>query len=252
MAWCPKAESPNLMGWSARPKAKRKQSTNLMACLGDASNCDDSGNCGEDCGYVNGTFMCFASCTGADCSGDTFPDTGSTGTCDENNVCTEDGDGTGTDTGTDTGTGTGTDSGSGDGSGTGSSGGGSTDVDMSGVIEQLQNLNDKFDISTSREDGEVELGALDTIFDQDSIDELKGQTEEIQTDIKDFFASTKTELASMFSFSGGGGSYQDFTFAFTYGTYTSKIWEYFSANVGIIAAVIMFLAYLMAARIVLE
>lgn len=226
-----------------------KVSNNLMACLGDGTTCDANGSCSEQCGYVNGTFMCFAECTGDQCDGDDLP------TPDPDKPTPEFCTANPTDsscitvptpcTGADC---TPTDGGD---SGTGSGGGGVA-TDLSPVVEQLQDLNDKLAISTKREDGEVELGSLDTIFDQDSIDELKGKTEDIQSDISDFFNSTKTELSSMFNFSGGGGSYAPITFAFTYGTYSSKIWEYFTDNVAIIAAAIMFLAYLMAARIVLE
>ncbi|WP_445945667.1 hypothetical protein [Shewanella sp.] len=227
---------------------------NSMACREDPANkCDVNGNCEDQCGFVNGQFYCFEQCQGDECDQEEFPETPpvdcavtpSDASCPQepdpefcaanpthptctNNLepCTGDDCSTG--------------------------GGGGAQIDLKPVVDELKALNDKLDISTSVKDSTRDLGALDTVFDQDSIDELIAKTDTKKTEITDFVNSARTELASMFQFSASAGGYETITFDFTYGSYSSKIWEYFAANIGIIAAAVMFLAYLIAARVVLS
>jgi hypothetical protein len=219
----------------------------LKICNADPTKeCDASGNCTEQCGHINDKFFCFHACEGASCDEEELP-TPTPEYCTLNPTakicidvpipepcvgddCVPDGDGSGT--------------------GTGTGSGGS--IDLSPVVDELKKLNEKLDFDITTGDSNTELGLLETAFDQESIDDIKARTSDMKDDISSFIDSSKSQLSSMFTFSGGGGSYTPITFNFTYGTYSTKIWDYFVENVSIIAAAIMFLAYLLAARIVLE
>jgi hypothetical protein len=227
---------------------------NSMACRENpAEKCDANGNCEDQCGFVNGQFYCFEQCQGDECDQEEFPETPpvdcavtpSDASCPQepdpefcaanptHPTCTNNPEPC---TGDDCSTG----------------GGGSPQIDLKPVVDELKAINDKLDISTSVKDSTRDLGALDTVFDQDSIDELISKTDTKKTEITEFVNSARAELSSMFQFSASAGGYETITFDFTYGSYSSKIWEYFAANIGLIAAAIMFLAYLIAARVVLS
>ncbi|MDH1316656.1 hypothetical protein N5C36_21540 [Shewanella xiamenensis] len=237
------------------PSNCAKYNDGLMVCKEKPENkCDANGNCQDQCGFFNKEFYCFINCSGEECDKETPPPVN----CETNPtapVCVEEPDPNDPDfcknNPTDPKCQTPPPDGGGDGDG-GSTGGGGSNIDLKPVVDQLKGLNDKLDFSTTQNDSTRKMGLLETAFDEDAISELKSKTDEIKTEINGFYTSTKAEISSMFSFSTGGGSYEPITFAFTYGTYSSKIWEYFSQNVAYIAAAIMFLAYLMAARIVLE
>lgn len=239
------------------PDKCAKYNDQLMVCKADPKEkCDALGNCGDQCGFVNKELFCFIECEGADCDKETPPPPVNCETNPTAPVCVEEPEpdpefckANPTDpkcavkppepcTGDDC----------------GSTGGGGTGekIDLKPVIDELKELNKKLDINTTNTDSTRKMGLLETAFDEDAISEIKSKTDEIKSEINGFYTSTRAEISSMFSFSTGGGSYEPITFAFTYGTYSSKIWEYFSQNVAYIAAAIMFLAYLMAARIVLE
>lgn len=238
------------------PSNCAKYNDGLMVCKEKPENkCDANGNCQDQCGFFNKEFYCFINCSGEECDKETPPPVN----CETNPtapVCVEEPDPEPDpdfckNNPTDPKCTTPPDGGGGDGGSTGG-GGTSQKVDLKPVVDELKSLNDKLDFSTTQNDSTRKMGLLETAFDDDAISELKSKTDEIKTEINGFYTSTKAEISSMFSFSTGGGSYEPITFAFTYGTYSSKIWEYFSQNVAYIAAAIMFLAYLMAARIVLE
>lgn len=239
------------------PDKCAKYNDQLMVCKADPKEkCDALGNCGDQCGFVNKELFCFIECEGADCDKETPPPPVNCETNPTAPVCVEEPEPdpefckanptdpkctvkppepcTGDDCPPDGGGGTG------------------EKIDLKPVVDELKELNKKLDINTTNTDSTRKMGLLETAFDEDAISEIKSKTDEIKSEINGFYTSTKAEISSMFSFSTGGGSYEPITFAFTYGTYSSKIWEYFSQNVAYIAAAIMFLAYLMAARIVLE
>lgn len=242
------------------PSNCAKYNDGLMVCKEKPENkCDANGNCQDQCGFFNKEFYCFINCSGEECDKETPPPVN----CETNPtapVCVEEPDPEPDpdfckNNPTDPKCTTPPEPCTGDNcppDGGGGGGGTGEKVDLKPVVDELKALNDKLDFSTTQNDSTRKMGLLETAFDDDAISELKSKTDELKTEINGFYTSTKAEISSMFSFSTGGGSYEPITFAFTYGTFSSKIWEYFAQNVAYIAAAIMFLAYLMAARIVLE
>jgi len=75
------------------------------------------------------------------------------------------------------------------------------------------------------------------------------------TDKKDEAAqlinNVKDEFSGLFNVSSVGGAYEDLTLDFSYGSFNSKVWQFFQQNVSIIASAIMALAWLLAASIVM-
>lgn len=252
------------------PETCTKMNSNLMVCVADPNEkCDFYGVCQDDCGYVNGQFYCFTPCVGAECDAETppdvdcsaMPDHSSCATvepeipenctksgaglickedpsekCDEQGVCQ---DGCGYINGTfvcyqSPG-----------------SGGGLFDINIQPIVDELKALNKKFDFTTKVKESTKDLGKLGSIFSEDDINELKEKVSTTKEEIKTTISDIKLELANMFNVTSTGGAYVPPSIKTTFGDFTSNVWTFFVEYVHIIATVVMFIAYLVAARIVL-
>ncbi|QTE84362.1 hypothetical protein [Shewanella algae] len=252
------------------PETCTKMNSNLMVCVADPNEkCDFYGVCQDDCGYVNGQFYCFTPCVGAECDAETPPNVDCSATpehpscvpaepeipenctksgaglickedpaekCDEQGVCQ---DGCGYINGTfvcyqSPG-----------------SGGGLFDINIQPIVDELKALNKKFDFTTKVKESTKDLGKLGSIFSEDDINELKEKVSTTKEEIKTTISDIKLELANMFNVTSTGGAYVPPSIKTTFGDFTSNVWTFFVEYVHIIATVVMFIAYLVAARIVL-
>lgn len=253
-----------------QPETCTKMNSNLMVCVADPNEkCDFYGVCQDDCGYVNGQFYCFTPCVGAECDAETPPNVDCSATpdhpsctpvepeipenctksgaglickedpaekCDEQGVCQ---DGCGYINGTfvcyqSPG-----------------SGGGLFDINIQPIVDELKALNKKFDFTTKVKESTKDLGKLGSIFSEDDINELKEKVLTTKEEIKTTISDIKLELANMFNVTSTGGAYVPPSIKTTFGDFTSNVWTFFVEYVHIIATVVMFIAYLVAARIVL-
>ncbi|MEL4274926.1 hypothetical protein AAEH77_00135 [Shewanella xiamenensis] len=233
-----------------QPETCAKVNDQLMVCKEKPENkCDAMGNCQDQCGFVNKEFYCFIPCSGDDCDKPTPPVN-----CETNPtapVCVEEPEPEDPDfcknNPTDPKCTTPPDGG-GDG---GSTGGGGSNIDLKPVVDQLKELNDKTDFTTQKNDGRKEFGAFDDLFGESDIAEIKNMTSEKKEEASQLITNIKDEFSGLFKVSSVGGSYEELTLDFSYGSFHSKVWEFFQQNVGIIATAIMALAWLIAASIVM-
>jgi len=133
----------------------------------------------------------------------------------------------------------------------GDTGGGGSNIDLKPVVDQLKELNDKTDFTTQKNEGRKEFGAFDDLFGESDIAEIKNMTSDKKEEATQLISNIKDEFSGLFKVSSVGGSYEELTLDFSYGSFHSKVWEYFQQNVGIIAAAIIALAWLIAASIVM-
>ncbi|MCL1164414.1 hypothetical protein L2728_21605 [Shewanella chilikensis] len=253
------------------PETCTKMNSNLMVCVADPNEkCDFYGVCQDDCGYVNGQFYCFTPCVGAECDAETPPDVDCSATpdhpscvpaepeipenctksgaglickedpsekCDEQGVCQ---DGCGYINGTfvcyqSPG-----------------SGGGLFDINIQPIVDELKALNKKFDFTTKEGEGRKEFGNFDELFGEADIAEIKQMVDDKKNEASQLLTDIKAEFSGLFNITSVGGAYEPLTLDFSYGSYTSKVWEFFQQNVSIIAAAIMAFAWLAAATIVMS
>ncbi|MFV0594410.1 hypothetical protein [Shewanella sp.] len=229
-----------------QPETCAKVNDQLMVCKEKPEEkCDAMGNCQDQCGYVNKEFYCFIPCTGEDCDKPTPPVN-----CETNPdapVCVEEPDpefcaANPTDpkcTGT-----TPPDEG-------GETGGGGATIDLGPVVDQLKELNKKNDFTTQKNEGRKEFGAFDELFGEADLTEIKNMASDKKDEASTLINNIRDEFSGLFKVSSVGGSYEDLTLDFSYGSFHSKVWEFFQQNVSIIAAAIMALAWLIAASIVM-
>lgn len=229
-----------------QPETCAKVNDQLMVCKEKPEEkCDAMGNCQDQCGYVNKEFYCFIPCTGEDCDKPTPPVN-----CETNPdapVCVEEPDpefcaANPTDpkcTGT-----TPPDEG-------GETGGGGAAIDLGPVVDQLKELNKKNDFTTQKNEGRKEFGAFDELFGEADLAEIKNMASDKKDEASSLINNIRDEFSGLFKVSSVGGSYEDLTLDFSYGSFHSKVWEFFQQNVSIIAAAIMALAWLIAASIVM-
>lgn len=236
------------------PDKCAKYNDQLMVCKADPKEkCDALGNCGDQCGFVNKELFCFIDCEGADCDKETPPPPVNCETNPTAPVCVEEPEpdpefckANPTDpkctveppepcTGDDC----------------GSTGGGGEKVDLKPVVDQLKDINSKLDFSTEKGEGRKKFGAFDDLFGDADLLEIKNMTTEKKDEATQLINNVKDEFSGLFKVSSVGGSYDDLTLDFSYGSYSSKVWEFFQQNVSIIASAIMALAWLLAASIVM-
>lgn len=234
------------------PSNCAKYNDGLMVCKEKPENkCDANGNCQDQCGFFNKEFYCFINCSGEECDKETPPPVN----CETNPtapVCVEEPDpepdpdfckNNPTDPKCTT-----PPDGGGDG---GSTGGGGSNIDLKPVVDQLKELNDKTDFTTQKNEGRKEFGAFDDLFGESDIAEIKNMTSDKKEEATQLISNIKDEFSGLFKVSSVGGSYEELTLDFSYGSFHSKVWEFFQQNVGIIATAIMALAWLIAASIVM-
>lgn len=233
------------------PSNCAKYNDGLMVCKEKPENkCDANGNCQDQCGFFNKEFYCFVQCSGEECDKETPPPVN----CETNPtapVCVDEPEPEDPDfcknNPTDPKCTTPPDGG-GDG---GSTGGGGSNIDLKPVVDQLKELNDKTDFTTQKNDGRKEFGAFDDLFGESDIAEIKNMTSDKKEEASQLITNIKDEFSGLFKVSSVGGSYEELTLDFSYGSFHSKVWEFFQQNVGIIATAIMALAWLIAASIVM-
>ncbi|WP_372872703.1 hypothetical protein [Shewanella sp.] len=252
------------------PNTCEKMSSDLMVCAADPNEkCDFyTGVCQSDCGYVNDQFVCFSPCEGAECDAEEPPDVNCTFNpshpscankepdlpenctksgagmickedpaekCNEQGIC-QDGCGYINDVfvcykSNDK--------------------EGDLFKDLAPLIDELKNLGKKFDFTTSKPKGRESFGSFDSLFGEADLAIIKDMALDKKDEANQLIKSIKSEFTGMFSVSSPSGAYEQITLNLSYGTFKSKVWEFFQQNVGIIAAAVMAFAWMAAASIVM-
>lgn len=240
-----------------QPDKCAKYNDQLMVCKADPKEkCDALGNCGDQCGFVNKELFCFIECEGADCDKETPPPPVNCETNPTAPVCVEEPDPdpefckanptdpkcatkppepcTGDDCPPDGGGGTG------------------EKVDLKPVVDELKELNKKLDFKTTDKTGKTNFGGFSDLFSSSDIQAIKNMTDEKKQEITEQITTIKAEFKDMFEVTASGGAYTDITLNLSMGDFHPQFWSFIQANIGIIGAIVMALAYLMAIRIISE
>lgn len=239
-----------------KPDTCAKVNDQLMVCKEDPKKkCDAIGRCADQCGFVNKEFYCFQQCTGEECDKPTPPPVN----CETNPtapVCVEEPEpdpefckANPTDPKCTTKPPepcTGDDCGSTGGGGTGQK------IDLTPVVDQLKDLNKKLDFSTNDKTARSDFGAFSDLFSSSDIQAIKNMTDEKKQEITEQITTIKAEFKDMFEVTANGGAYTDITLNLSMGDFHPQFWSFIQANIGIIGAIVMALAYLMAIRIISE
>lgn len=239
------------------PDTCSKMNDQLMVCKDDPlEKCDAQGVCEDDCGYVNGTFYCFEQCSGAECDEETPPTVNCENTPDDPSCVTkptpEHCEANPTDPacnvnppvpceGDDCETG-------------GGGGGGGTEIDIGPIVDELKEINRELDFKTDKKAFTLDdLGGFGSIFGPDDLDKVGLQITDKKDEISDYMSTLKGEYQNLFELKGvSGGSYDMPSINLSMGTFEIGAWDFIVRNIGMISAVIMFLAYLMAMRVLLS
>lgn len=236
-----------------QPDNCAKYNDQLMVCKADPKDkCDSLGNCGDQCGFVNKELFCFIECSGEDCDKPTPPPVN----CETNPtapVCVDEPpppefcEANPTDpkcsvqppepcTGDDC----------------GSTGGVGQKVDLTPVVDQLKDLNEKLDFKTTDKTGKTNFGGFSDLFSNSDIQAIKNMTDSKKEEITQQITTIKAEFKDMFEVTAVGGAYSDITLSLSMGDFHPQFWSFIQANIGIIGAIVMALAYLMAIRVIAE
>lgn len=242
------------------PSNCAKYNDGLMVCKEKPENkCDANGNCQDQCGFFNKEFYCFINCSGEECDKETPPPVN----CETNPtapVCVEEPDPeldpdfcknnptdpkcvtppepcTGDNCPPD---------GGGGGGGTGEK------VDLKPVVDELKELNKKLDFKTTDKTGKANFGGFSDLFSNSDIQAIKNMTDDKKQEITEQITTIKAEFKDMFEVTAAGGAYTDITLNLSMGDFHPQFWTFIQANIGIIGAIVMALAYLMAIRVISE
>lgn len=219
----------------------------LMVCVADPDKeCDANGVCTDQCGFVNGGFYCFHECEGDECFETTPPEPTEPEPC-EGDDCDEtpvpcEGDDceetpapcVGDDCEPDTG-----------------GGGGGSDIDLSPIVDELKEINKELDFTTVKNPLTLDdLGGFGTIFGDSDIEKVRQDTLDKKDELTDYIDSVKSNFSTLFELKGvNGGAYDTQTLDLTMGTFNIPVWDYIVQNSHIIGSIVMFLAFLIAARV---
>lgn len=232
------------------PQTCAKYNDQMMVCKEDPKKkCDAIGRCADQCGFVNKEFFCFQQCTGEECDKETPPavncETNPTAPVCIDTPTIEHCEQFPTDPKCSVTPPT-------DGGGDGNGGGSSQKIDLSPVVDQLKDLNKKLEFTTTDKAPISDFGGFSDLFSNSDIQAIRDLTDLKREEINEKIFTIKSEFKEMFEISSSGGAYEDITLNLSMGDFHPQFWSFIQANMGILGAIVMALAYLMAIRIISE